>query len=223
MKGHIEKRGKGVWRLKVYLHTDGTGKQRYASKTVRCELKRDAEAELRRFIEELEPGRSVPRHKMTVSKYLTRWQRWRKSQVSEATVETQARIIRLHIDPRIGHHRLNKLTTLDLELVYTDLAASLSGKSVACAHALLRKALAKAVTWRLIGSNPADAVELKRGEQKRLELPTVEQVNATIKHANPVIGFGIMLTRMFHKPAKGAQHVECEGRNKGAELRLLLR
>jgi hypothetical protein len=32
-----------------------------------------------------------------------------------------------------------------------------------------------------------------------------------------------MLTRMFHKPAKGAQHVECEGRNKGAELRLLLR
>jgi integrase len=108
-------------------------------------------------------------------------------------VETQARIIRLHVEPRIGHRRLDKLTTLDLELLYTDLRATLSGKSIAGVHALLHKALSKAVTWNLIRTNPADAVELKRGEQRRLELPTSEQINAAVKHANAVIGLSIML------------------------------
>jgi integrase len=193
MKGHAEKRGKGVWRLKVYLHTDSTGKQRYASRTVHCDSNGDADVELRRFIDELEPGRSVPQAKMTVAQYLKRWQRWRRHLVSAATVETQARIIRLHIEPHIGHRRLDKLTTLDLELLYTDLRVTLAEKTIAGVHALLHKALVKAVAWKLIRTNPADAVELKRGEQRRLELPTMEQVNAAIKHASPVIGLGIML------------------------------
>lgn len=192
MKGHLEKRGKDTWRLKVYSHTDSKG-QHYKTKTVKCATRKEADDELRIFIDELGSSRTTNTRTLKVDQYLKRWQRWRKSQVSESTLETQQRIIRLHIDPNIGHRKLTSLTTLDIELLYSDLGLCLSDKTIGSIHALINKALKKAVVWKLIRINPAAAVELKRAEQPDLVLPTQEQINAAIKCANPVIGLSIML------------------------------
>lgn len=193
MRGHLEKRGKDTWRLKVYLYTDSNGKQHYESKTVHCDLKGEAEAELRAFIEDIGSGRVVNARNMKVSQYLKRWQRWRKSKVAESTWETQQRIIRLHIDPRMGHYKLSRLSLMDIELLFEDLSANLSAKTIEAIHALLNKAFKKAVIWNLIRSNPAADVELTRAEQPEIKPPTQEQINDATKLANPVIGLSIML------------------------------
>ena len=153
MKGHLEKRGPGTWRLKVYRYTDSNGKQVYASKTVKCATRKEADSELRVFIDELGSSRTTNTRTLKVDQYLKRWQRWRKSQVSESTLVTQQRIIRLHIDPNIGHRKLTSLTTLDIELLYSDLGLCLSDKTIGSIHALINKALKKAVVWKLITLN----------------------------------------------------------------------
>ena len=58
MRGHLQQRSRGSWRLKVFVGRLDDGRKRYIERTVRG-TRRDAERALARLIVEVDDGRHV--------------------------------------------------------------------------------------------------------------------------------------------------------------------
>lgn len=62
----------------------------------------------------------------------------------------------MHLEPTIGHVKLDRLNPLQVQFVYGQkLEAGLSPRSVEIIHTTLHKALKQAVRWTLIPRNVA--------------------------------------------------------------------
>jgi len=189
MKGHLEKRGDNIWRLKVFVDREPGGKRIFKSKTVHCG-KRDAQKALAKFVTEIDENRiglSDPR--LTLAHYLERFLKVRKATVSHRTYVISETLIRLHINPGIGHLKLQKITDIEIEALYASL--ELSRKEGI--HALLNAAFRYATKKRLITENPMHLVDFTRGKSKEVKIPPPEIVEAAIKQAKPCIAMAITL------------------------------
>ena len=88
-------------------------------------------------------------------------------------------IIRRNINPYLGNKRLTDLSPLDVKRWHGKLLENgrrdggpLSVASVKLAHRILRRALADAVRWNLIITNPAAATRAPKGEAKEMTVWT---------------------------------------------------
>ena len=73
MRGHLEQRGKNVWRAKVFLgRDDGTGRKRYLTRAVHG-TKREAEDVLTQLLGEVARGASVGAATGAVAEPWARW------------------------------------------------------------------------------------------------------------------------------------------------------
>jgi integrase len=95
--------------------------------------------------------------------------------------------VRVRAVPRIGKRQLAKLTPLDLQSLYTELADSgLSARSIGHTHRVLHRALDQAVKWNLLGRNPCDGATAPRTQRTEMKVLTPEQVraflSATVEH-----------------------------------------
>lgn len=175
MRGSIQKRTKGSWRLVFDLERDSTGRRRQKAVTFRG-TKRDAEAELNRILAEIKNGGFVDPGNVTVADYLDQWLNHVSTKTAAKTHERYAEIVRLGLAPHLGTIKLAKLRPLDIQGLYAEALKSgrmrrtggLSARSVLHYHRILSQALKQAVKWRLLPRNPADAVEPPRPEQKEM-------------------------------------------------------
>lgn len=180
MKGHIRKRGEKSWAIVIDLGRDAAGNRRQKWSTVRG-LRADAEREMRRLLGSLDDGTYVEPSRLTVGTYLDQWlKNYAKSNVSAKTYERYAEIVRLHLIPAIGSILLLRLQPLHIQTCYTqalgngrrDGKGGLSAQSVLHHHRILREALNRAIKWRLLVRNPADAVEPPKPERKDMRAIT---------------------------------------------------
>ena len=118
MKGQIEKRGNGVYRICWYLGRSN-GKRRYGSKTIRGTKKQAARA-LREILARQDRGLAVPSRSPTLSEHVESW----KS--SESVASLRPRTLRdyieqldRHVLPRLGGLRVDALraSTIEAEFV----------------------------------------------------------------------------------------------------------
>jgi hypothetical protein len=72
MRGSLEQRSKGSWRLRYDGPSDARGKRKQITETVRG-TKRQAEAVLRDRLAAIENGGYVPKQKETVAEFMQRW------------------------------------------------------------------------------------------------------------------------------------------------------
>ncbi len=173
MRGSIQKRGKGSWRLVFDLERDHTGRRRQKVVTIKGS-KRAAEKELARLIAAIETGGIVEPHKLTVAEYLDQWIDYAASKTSAKTLERYSEIFRNHISPALGAHRLAKLQPIHIQAHYAEALKSgrrdkqggLAARTVVHHHRVLKQALQQAIKWRLLTTNPADAVDLPKPERK---------------------------------------------------------
>ncbi len=181
MRGSIQKRGKGKWRLVFDLERDHTGRRRQRVVTYKGN-KKGAEAELVHLINEMEHGGFVEPHKLTVAEYLDRWlENYAVAGWAAKTNERYAEICRNHISPALGKHRLVKLAPMHIQSAYSkwlesgrrDGKGGLSARTVLHHHRVFKQALQQAVRWRLLSINPADAVVPPKPERK--EISTVDE------------------------------------------------
>ena len=179
MKGHLRKRGQGSWSIVLDLGRDATGKRRQKWHTVRGTAD-DAERELVRLLNAMNIGEYVEPARMTVGEYLDRWLKdYAQTNVAAKTYERYAQVVRLHLKPGIGHHRLPKLQPLHIQAMYSKQMqggrkdkkkGGLSAQTVLHHHRILREALQQAVRWQLLARNPADAVEPPRAERREMQV-----------------------------------------------------
>lgn len=174
MRGSIKKRtgkgGKISYQVRVEHPPDPmSGKRVQRSETFPTETL--AEARLTEWLVDLHKGTAVDPAKMTVGEYLEHWLVVHaKPNVRESTF-IRYRNHLAQVIPRIGHHRLGKLTKAHIQASLTTMAdtgnrqdhhkdkpAELSPATVRSIYQTLNRALKRAVEWGYIAVNPASMV-----------------------------------------------------------------
>lgn len=135
--------------------------------------------------------------KYTVGEWCWLWYEvYCKPAVKDTTAEYYRSYIEHHIVPGIGEIKLEKLTTLDLQVFYNETKSggrvekyegmkdkSLSVRTVRGIHAMLRTALDQAVKERLIPYNPAIGCRLPPKEKKEMQILPAEKIGAYLSAA----------------------------------------
>jgi integrase len=102
--------------------------------------------------------------KLTVNQYLDRWLTHIRGSLRARTVARYAALLRDHVRPDLGARPLKQLTPLEVQAIYDRLAVAgrrdgkpggLAPQHILAVHRCLHRALAQAVTWRLVARNVA--------------------------------------------------------------------
>jgi integrase len=171
MRGHIAKRAKNSYSIKISLGKDATtGKYRYQWHTVRGSRK-EAEKRLAELLYQLDTGVYIRPGKTTVAEYFGRWLTdYARLNLSPRTFEGYDHIISRYISPSLGSSTLVNLKPEHLQRFYSDeMNAGLSAQTVRHHHMVLHKALDNAVEWGLVSRNVADAVKPPKAQPVEMQ------------------------------------------------------
>lgn len=171
-EGSIKQRADGLWEARI--SQPGGKRKSFYGKT-----RREAQDKLRAALRDVDAGVDLAAGRQTVAQFLDRWLAASVApSVKARTHEGYASIVKVRVAPWIGRVALAKLSALDLQGLYVDLAAAgLSNRSIHHTHRCLHRALGQAVRWNLIARNPCDGVTPPRPE--RPELRVLSQAEAT--------------------------------------------
>jgi integrase len=127
-----------------------------------------AEAALADALARRSHGFALEPAKLTVNQYLDRWLAHIRTSLRARTVARYAALLRDHVRPDLGARPLKQLTPLEVQASYDRLAVGgrrdgkpggLAPQHILAVHRCLHRALAQAVTWRLVARNVAtDAI-----------------------------------------------------------------
>ena len=91
--------------------------------------------------------------RMTLAFYLSKWLDFKRPQVAANTMAEYERCVR-HVNARIGHVRLTRLTPTDVQGVLSDLVLTDRVGTANAVRRYLKGALTQAERWELIPANP---------------------------------------------------------------------
>lgn len=196
-EGNIRKRSDGRWEGRYTAGRDpDTGKVIY--KNVLGKAQAEVKEKLKAAQEECRKVDVVKADQYTVGQWLMLWyENYAKVKVRPSSHQTYLGYIRNHIQPHIGNLPLKKLSSLELQKLYTLLLKrgridrveskqqpkGLSAKTVRNIHQMLSTALDQAVEQRLLSSNPAKGCALPRVERHEMKTLTQEQLVALLREA----------------------------------------
>jgi integrase len=152
-----------------------------------------AEAALADALARRSHGIALDPAKLTVDQYLDRWLAHIRISLRTRTVARYTALLRDHVRPHIGVRQLKQLSPLEIQAVYDRLAVGgrrdgkpggLAPQHILAVHRCLHRALAQAVTWRLLVRNVAiDATPPPRPHRKVVALAP-EQVAVLLDAAD---------------------------------------
>jgi integrase len=123
-----------------------------------------AEAALADALARRSRGLALDPAKLTVDQYLDRWLDHIRLSLRARTVARYTALLRDHVRPHVGARPLKQLTALEIQAIYDRLAVGgrrdgkpggLAPQHILAVHRCLHRALAQAVTWRLVARNVA--------------------------------------------------------------------
>src|SRR5260370_2134292 len=148
-------------------------KKFFSGRTREVVKERLAEAQL-----QMQVGRLVVGRDQTVAQYLERW-------LTDAVVHSvrpktyvNYELCVRRLMPHVGRRRLRVLAPEHIQHALGKLLdGGWSARTVRQVHMVLRCALKQAVLWRLVASNPSDAVKPPRAERKEMRTLTEDEVH----------------------------------------------
>jgi hypothetical protein len=164
----------GTWSYRLDLGLDDRGRRRQ-QEVGGFRTKKDAQAALNEALADRQRGTYAPPSRTTVQSFLDEWHQGARTELALTAWTNYGQIIRRNINPYLGSKRLTDLSPIDVKRWHGTLLESgkrdgggLSVASVKLAHRILRRALADAVRWNVIVTNPAAATRVPKGEPKEL-------------------------------------------------------
>jgi len=156
-EGSITKRKDGRWMARYTVHTAKGPKRRH----VYGKTRKEAADKLARVLSDRTDGIVYDDENTTVGEYLDGWlKRSVRGSVRKSTYDRDAYLVNNHLKPALGRVKLKKLAPAHIQAFYRDrLDAGLSASTVHKMHAILHKALARAVAWQMVPRNVSEAVE----------------------------------------------------------------
>jgi integrase len=186
MKGYIQQRTKGSWRIAVDMGKDPvTGKRRQHFETVRGN-KGIAQKRMAELMVEVEKGGYVKTPKnLTLADYLRTWVRdYVEVNCAPKTIESYRMLIEKHIIPEIGNIHIVGLEPQHLQAFYARKKdAGLGNRTVRYLYSLLAEALGHAVKTGQINRNVAQATEPPRIEHKTVSTLAAKDIEKFLETA----------------------------------------
>lgn len=184
MSAHVEpyrrdgKPVRGRWRIVFEGDRDGRGRRHRRVRTVDATGKKDAERQMRQMLTQMDSQDYVEPARITVSDWLETW----LSEFAPASCLAQSTIVgyrgvnRRYIEPALGGRRLQHLEAVHVQRLYNSLLdRGLSARTVIQVHAVLHRALDKALELRLVSVNVTDKGRgVARPRIQRRELVALE-------------------------------------------------
>jgi integrase len=188
MAGSIRPRGRNSWQIRVYAGTDPeTGQRRQLTRTVQGS-RTQAQRELRALAAFANVGPSVGA-RTTLGELLDRWFAANEPDWAKTTAQSTWSIIDRQLRPKLGHVRVRDLTTVMIDEFYAALRVDgaveggpLTPGSVQRIHGVLHRALAQAMRWEWIWSNPATSASPPRMEPAEMRPPSPDEVGRLLEH-----------------------------------------
>lgn len=196
-EGSIRKRKDGRWEGRYTAgHDPATGKTIY--KNVLGRTQAEVKEKLKRAIEDSAKLDMSKVGQYTVGQWMDVWfENYAKIKVRPSSHQTYRGYIENHIKPNIGSIPLNKLTSLELQMLYKKLLGNgrverieskkqpkgLSAKTVRNINQIISSALNLAIEQKLILTNPADACALPKLEHREMKTLPVEQLTSFLREA----------------------------------------
>jgi integrase len=173
-EGSIYPRSDGRW--VSYLRMPDGRKKFFTGRTREIVKERLAEAQ-----RQAQAGRLVMGPDQTLALYLEHWlEEGVRNSVRPKTYENYELCVR-RLLPDLGRVRLRALTPEHIQHALGNLIRrGLAARTVRQVHMVLRCSLKQAVLWRLIPSNPSDAVKAPRAERKEMRTLSEEQVRSLL-------------------------------------------
>ena len=195
MRGTKTEVSPGVWRLRVFAGRRANGTPIQITKTVHAPDKnpkpgagsRLADSELAKMVSKVAQGDTATSIK-TVGELLTEWLAHCESLGrSPTTMREYNRLTEQTVRPEIGHLRLSKLSTRDLDRLYAKLTEKGNkATTVRRVHALIGAALRQAERWEYVGQNVARRASPPPVHAAQVEAPTPDEVQAILVAAEAV-------------------------------------
>jgi integrase len=183
MKGSVRKprTDGGTWSYRIDAGLDDRGRRRQRE-VGGFGTKKAAQTALNEALADTQRGNYSPPSRTTVREFLDEWHEGARHELALTAWTNYGQIIRRNINPYLGSKRLTDLSPLDIKRWHGKLLTDgrqdgqpLAVASVKLAHRILRRALADAVRWNLIVSNPAAATRVPKGETKELTVWSAEE------------------------------------------------
>ncbi len=176
-EGSIYCRADGRW---VSYFRTPDGRKKFFTGATRAQVKdRLAEGQRQAHAGQLVIGRDQP-----VDQYLQRWLADAvRHSVRPKTYENYDLCVR-RLVPHIGRLRLRALAPEHVQRALGKLLdGGLAPRTVRQVHMVLRRALKQAVLWRILSSNPSDAVRPPRADRKEIRALSEDDVRHLLKVA----------------------------------------
>lgn len=174
------KDGKTIGYRGSYFTPDG--RRRYVS----AKTKTGCREKLRRVMSDADQGFVFDAGNQTVGVYIVHWlEDFAKADLAQRTYHNYQLQIRKHIIPAFGTMRLSKLDTPNIQALYSaKLRDGLKPSSVRYIHAVLHRALSKAVDLRLIARNPAASADPPKVRQEEITPLDTDQTRVFLNAAH---------------------------------------
>lgn len=191
MRGSMDERRPGIWRLRVYTGKDPvTGRKLHASRTF-MGTRRQAETALSRFVTDVSKGASGQPSTMTVAGLLDAFCDHSENVGRSPTTVAEYRRLSLNLRHGIGHTQLAKLRPAHLDELYAVLGSrgvpggrgGLSPASVNRYHDLLKSACRQAVKWGWLDASPVDRATAPSEPRAKVSAPTPTELHCLIARA----------------------------------------
>ena len=176
-EGSIYQRKDGRWTASISLE-NGKRKSFYGK------TRKEVQEQLKTALHEQQQGTFVSSPNQTIEQFRAQWLESCKYTIRIRSFERYEELVRLHLVPIIGRHRLQKLTAQHVQALYTaKLNEGLSSTTVNGLHALLHKALDDAVRWGSLARNVCDAVTPPQRDHFEIQPLSMEQAQRLLATA----------------------------------------
>jgi integrase len=210
--GGLYKRSDGMWVGRVDVPPGPDGKRRV--KSVYSKDRAIAAEKLRKLQTDIADGTVITAPVSTVEGWLDYWlSNVHRTNIKPGTREDYARIVRNHINPRIGSKRLDKLTSEDVLAMQQGISQT-STRTAQIAHHILNRSLNDAVAWERATRNPAAVVPTPTHRKEKRDPFTVAQAKAITAAAAEIDAEGtgpVLATRWVAAFLTGARKGELLG------------
>lgn len=181
-EGSIIKLKDGTWRAYMNLGYQGGKRKR---KYFRGKTRQEAQEKLTAALRNRQLGLPVTNDRITFGPFLHKWlEDSVKPSVRPRTYKSYAQLVERHVKPELGRIRLVRLSPQDIQaLMNGKLKSGLSPRTVQYIHAVIRRALGRAVKWQLVPRNVAKLVDPPRVQRHEVKPLTPEQARAFLDAA----------------------------------------
>lgn len=181
-EGSIYKGKDGRWVGRASLGYGLDGKRR--RKIVYAETKSEAAEKLRAELGKSDAGQSADGTRLTIAEFLDYWiEHSAKATVRPSTLEGYRDIV-AEIKTGIGSVKLAKLTPTRVQAYYGALTdAGRSARARQQVHAILHRALSRAVRWRMIPGNVCDCVDRPKIPPREMKFWTPDEARTFLDTA----------------------------------------